>query len=174
MSTATQGQSSSGGISSPPWPRAKTDARKWSSSWVRGWRLLLPLPSACFPGLHLFTEEGFTEDWSLQSAVGSVPGDLYAHQRVVSIAGVESDVELKDCILYTAGSSCGHYCEQYWQGGQGMARYLQVSGFTQNVHVDMQVGTVGNKFKATKKNHYFKVSGQSNTLFLIKMVCLGD
>lgn len=62
-------------------------------------------------------------------------------------------------------------CGQHWHGGQGMARYLQVSGFT-TVHVDMQVGTVRNKFRATKKDHYFKASGRSNTLFLIKMVSL--
>lgn len=43
-----------------------------------------------------------------------------------------------------------------------------------SVYVDMQVGTARNKFRATKKNHYFKVSGQRNTSFLIKTVCLGD
>ena len=38
--------------------------------------------------------------------------------------------------------------------------------------MDMQVSTVRNKLRATKEDHCFKVSGQHNTLLLIKMVYL--
>lgn len=50
-----------------------------------------------------------------------------------------------------------------------MGRYLQVSGSLRvPVHVDMQVHTIRNKFSHKERDHYFKVSGQSKTLFLMK------
>lgn len=56
-----------------------------------------------------------------------------------------------------------------------MGRCLQVSDSLRvPVHVDMQVGTVRNKLSHKERDHYFKDSGQSKTLFLMKRVCLED